>query len=250
MSSPEFQSSDDDLFEYDPSKESLQKSSSEIFSSSVSGKNKIFDDISEDLKNNKEAINFFDGMRVKFAEAFVSAYQRTISSLDLSAYFYTVNAVLNDLTDGKFSLFYLHKVTEQTLLKRIAVNHIINSTFMDTESTKDPAFVNFLKGVGVQDVSEYFDLYGGVLMKISSHVLNVERSLYMRICEELNITPNPCVLDSSPTPEEVYKCLISSPSDVHSELLNVEAFKLMDDSFYQKLSGIFGFTQNYIVREV
>jgi hypothetical protein len=121
---------------------------------------------------------------------------------------------------------------------------------MDTESTKDPAFVNFLKGVGVQDVSEYFDLYGGVLMKISSHVLNVERSLYMRICEELNITPNPCVLDSSPTPEEVYKCLISSPSDVHSELLNVEAFKLMDDSFYQKLSGIFGFTQNYIVREV
>lgn len=243
---------DDDLFDYDPSKEKV--SSSVPFSSSSSNSkisNEVYDQISKSIKENDDE-NFLkaNGLRIKFSQAVLNSYDFWISPSSSFTYFSTVSQVLDELTNGRFSDLYLYNYLEANIIRRNHIAYLLNQTFYGNETKDSKAFNDFFDKLGIAVTDAYIATYVGTLIRITNHILSKERSMYLSLATKLNLIPNPAVLDPNTTSDEIFEATQASSSSSRYSMLSSKFNQNIDESFYEKLNNMDGTNISHRLTEI
>ena len=251
MSDPIFQN-DDDLFNYDPSKESSKPID---FSSSVSGdknkENQIYSHISKNIDNNDDiALDGVNGLRVKFSQAVIGSYDFWLSSALPVAYTSTINSVMDQITGGRFSDLYLYNYLEINIIRRMNIMHIMDDAFSPDEDSNSDTFKTFMKKIGVDIVDSYVPVYIGTLTRITGHVLAQERSMYLSLAEKLQVTPNPAVLDGQFHHEAILRNAKLSVQQSQRDLVDAKFVENSNSNFFDKLNNMNTTQINYVLRSI
>ena len=251
MSDPIFQN-DDDLFNYDPSKDSSKHLD---FSSSTSSdknkENQIYSHISKNIDNNDDdALDGVNGLRVKFSQAVIGSYDYWIASALPVAYTSTINDVMDQLTGGRFSDLYLYNYLEINIIRRINIIGIMDDAFSSASSSASDSFKTFMKKIGVDITDSYVPVYIGTLTRITSHILAQERSMYLSLAEKLQVTPNPAVLDSNFTQESALRNARLSVQQSQRDLIDNKFIQNSDSNFFDRLNNMNTTQINHALRSL
>ena len=245
---------DDDLFDYDPSKDKPKVSHDYISSSSNSKvSNEVYDQITKSIEENDDE-NYLkvNGLRIKFSQAILNSYDYWISPIGAISSFVTISQVLDQLTGGRFSSLYLYNYLETSILRRKHIIYLLSQTFDQVSRNKDDddSFREFLARLDVKVSDSYIPTYVGTLVRISSHILAKDRAMYITLANKLDIVPNASVLESTSSPSEVYN---NSQQNVKaaSDCLLQETFnKSVDMAFAEKLNNLNGTQVDYQLRSI
>jgi len=249
-----FSQSDDDLFAYEPSREVKNTNSIyDSYSSNSKQNNELYDQISRNIQDNDEE-NFLEinALRVKFSQAVLGSYDFWISPTTPSSYASTVAQVLNQLTDGRFSDLYLFNNLEANIIRRSQLIYLLDGTFKGENSESD-SFKSFTKKIGVDVDQSYVPTYVGTLVRISTHILAKERSMYLELAQKLDIVPNPTALEN----QDSGSVLDQMGSDVHSSVQTKQQNHLSNtfisnfsESFVSKLNNMNNSNIAYEIRSI
>lgn len=232
---------DDDLFEYDPSKEKVNNPTSFDSSSNSKISNEVYDQIAKSMRNNdEESFIKTNAIRIKFSQAILNSYDFWISPTSSLTYFNTVTQILDELTNGRFSDLYLYNYLEANILRRNHIVYLLNQTFNSTDTKDSKAFNDFFDKLGVSVSDSYIPTYVGTLIRISNHILAKERSMYLSLANKLNLIPNPAVLDPNTTVDEVFEATQSNSANTRKDMLTSRFYSNIDDSFCEKLNNMNG----------
>lgn len=252
MSQSSYSHDDDDLFSYDPSKEEKQK---EPIYSSVSDikstDNTLLNDLSRNIKNNDDET--FDGkteVRVKLAEAILSSYDKWLASATSIAYFSTLNTVLDELTNGRFSVMYFYNTVEQKILRRININTLIGEAFDPKLTQSNDTLKQFLDRLGISYDGPYLSTYVGTLLRISNHILLRERAMYLSLSERLQLSPNPLIIQDSPDFNEVLSISKFTVTDQQSKIIEDQFIQNSNQEFMDKLNTMNLSNINFNIRSI
>ena len=119
MTNEAFQN-DDDLFNYDPSTESVNNQPN--FSTSSSGtkyNSDILDSISKKFEDDKDIDTLgMLGIRIKFAQSLIGSYTEFIQR-SVVPFHKAVHETLDEITNGRFSMIHMYNYLEQNILRRL-----------------------------------------------------------------------------------------------------------------------------------
>jgi len=252
--SDSFAQSDDDLFAYDPSKETKSSNASyDSLSSNSKQTNEFYDKISKDIKDNDED-NFLEinALRVKFSQAMIGSYNFWITPTVPVAYSNTVTQVLDQLTNGKFSDLFLYNTLESNIIRRSQLMYLLNGTF-NKETSETDSFKSFMKKIGVDTDQGYVPTYVGTLIRISMHILARERSMYLDLAHRLQIVPNPLVLEDNSSldlMQEMSRAIHTTVEGSQETYLVKRFISNFSESFAFKLNSMNNSNIEYEVRSL
>lgn len=250
MSENSYSQSDDDLFDYDPS---IEKPKEQLYNpvSDIKSDNTLLSDLSRNIKNNDDQT--FDGhteIRVKLAEAILGSYDKWINNASSVAYFSTLNTMLDELTNGRFSVMYFYNTIEQKILRRININTLIGESFIvKNDNTKD-SLKEFLGKIGISYDGPYLSTYVGTLVRISNHILIRERAMYLSLSERLQIPCNPLISQDIPNFEEVIALSQFTVTDQQEKIIQNQFIHNSDEYFLEKLNNINLSNINFKIRSI
>jgi hypothetical protein len=250
MSENSYSQSDDDLFDYDPS---IEKPKEQLYNpvSDIKSDNTLLSDLSRNIKNNDDQT--FDGhteIRVKLAEAILGSYDKWINNASSVAYFSTLNTMLDELTNGRFSVMYFYNTIEQKILRRININTLIGESFIvKNDNTKD-SLKEFLGRIGISYDGPYLSTYVGTLVRISNHILIRERAMYLSLSERLQLPCNPLISQDSPNFEEVIALSQFTVTDQQEKIIQNQFIHNSDEYFLEKLNNINLTNINFKIRSI
>jgi len=205
MSNESF-ASDDDLFSYDPSVETAKPQSS--FEKNNS---EILQNISKKIEENKdEDLIGSLGLRVKMAESILASYAEFIK---INSVFFnkSVHQVLDQLTDGNFSLIYSYNFLESNIVRRINIKFLLQSIFLEKGKSSEQ-FKKFMSKFDLGFDESFVDIYINPTLMINDHIINNERAMYVNLAIKLNRTPSPVITNPDPKIEDLIALV---PSNVH-----------------------------------
>ena len=237
MTTQPYRNDDDDLFDYDPSKEQTSNYSQDYLTSSTqnnnSKDNSLLDDIYRQMDNlvhsdGEEAVNEF---RIRLSDSLNEAYSQYLSKSSVVSHVQAVTITLDEVTNGRFSELYLLKNLEQNIFRRINIHFLLNA-IIDDGGENNISFKDFLAKVNISISDDFIPVYFLTLLNISSHTLDLERAMYMDLSQRLGITPNPLAIHSDPTPKEISNAVPLTASQFRDSIYN---------SVYEKISS----TQEY-----
>lgn len=244
-----YSQSDDDLFDYDPSKESIKEEKNNASTSSSSSN--IYNQISKNMENNDDDnIIGTSGLRVKFSQAVLGSYDYWVAPSGAVAYVQTINQVMDSLTGGRFSDLYLYNYLEMNILRRNNIVSLLNETFKNDHSSDSESFKHFLSKLKIDFSSSYIPTYIGTLIRISNHLIAQDRAMYLTLAEKLQLVPNPLVLENLMTPDSILVNSKVSVDNLQSELLGTKFISNINSSFVEKLNNLNQQNLEYIVRSV
>lgn len=250
MNENSYSQSDDDLFDYDPS---VEKAKEQLYNSvsDIKSDNTLLSDLSRNIKNNDDQT--FDGhteIRVKLAEAILSSYDKWINNASSVAYFSTLNTMLDELTNGRFSVMYFYNTIEQKILRRININTLIGESFIvKNDNTKD-TLKEFLTKIGISYDGPYLSTYVGTLVRISNHILIRERAMYLSLSERLKLSCNPLISQDSPNYEEIIAISQFTVTDQQEKIIQNQFIHNSDEYFLEKLNNINLSNINFKIRSI
>ncbi len=250
MNENSYSQSDDDLFDYDPS---VEKSKEQLYNSvsDIKSDNTLLSDLSRNIKNNDDQT--FDGhteIRVKLAEAILGSYDKWINNASSVAYFSTLNTMLDELTNGRFSVMYFYNTIEQKILRRININTLIGESFIVKNDNNKDTLKEFLTRIGISYDGPYLSTYVGTLVRISNHILIRERAMYLSLAERLQLSCNPLIAQDSPNFEEVIALSQFTVTDQQEKIIQNQFIHNSDEYFLEKLNNINLSNINFKIRSI
>jgi hypothetical protein len=251
MSQSSYSQDDDDLFSYDPSTEKIQEPVYSSISDIKSTDNTLLSDLSKNIKNNDDET--FDGsteVRVKLAEAILSSYDKWIASSSSVAYFSTLNIMMDELTNGRFSVMYFYNTVEQKILRRINVNTLIGEAFDSKNHNGSETLKEFLAKIGIAFDGPYLSTYVGTLLRISNHILVRERAMYLSLAEKLQLPPNPLIIQDSPDFNEVIAVSKFTVTDHQTKIIEDQFIQNSNQEFMEKLNNMNLSNINFNIRSI
>ena len=250
MNENSYSQSDDDLFDYDPS---IEKPKEQLYNpvSDIKSDNTLLSDLSRNIKNNDDQT--FDGhteIRVKLAEAILGSYDKWINNASSVAYFSTLNTMLDELTNGRFSVMYFYNTIEQKILRRININTLIGESFIVKNDNNKDTLKEFLTRIGISYDGPYLSTYVGTLVRISNHILIRERAMYLSLAERLQLSCNPLIAQDSPNFEEVIALSQFTVTDQQEKIIQNQFIHNSDEYFLEKLNNINLSNINFKIRSI
>lgn len=250
MNENSYSQSDDDLFDYDPS---VEKSKEQLYNSvsDIKSDNTLLSDLSRNIKNNDDQT--FDGhteIRVKLAEAILGSYDKWINNASSVAYFSTLNTMLDELTNGRFSVMYFYNTIEQKILRRININTLIGESFIVKNDNNKDTLKEFLTRIGISYDGPYLSTYVGTLVRISNHILIREKAMYLSLSERLQLSCNPLIAQDSPNFEEVIALSQFTVTDQQEKIIQNQFIHNSDEYFLEKLNNINLSNINFKIRSI
>ena len=250
MNENSYSQNDDDLFDYDPSVEKVKEQLYNSVSDTKSD-NTLLSDLSRNIKNNDDQT--FDGhteIRVKLAEAILGSYDKWINNASSVAYFSTLNTMLDELTNGRFSVMYFYNTIEQKILRRININTLIGESFIVKNDNNKDTLKEFLTRIGISYDGPYLSTYVGTLVRISNHILIRERAMYLSLAERLQLSCNPLIAQDSPNFEEVIALSQFTVTDQQEKIIQNQFIHNSDEYFLEKLNNINLSNINFKIRSI
>jgi hypothetical protein len=245
---------DDDLFNYDPSKEKTSAHNISSFSDTSNSKvsNEVYEQIAKSIDQNDDE-NFLklNGLRMKFSQAILNSYDFWLSPVYTVSYFATTVTVLDQLTDGKFSDLFLYNYLENSIVRRSHIIFLLTETF-DSKNIKDSeSFDRFLEKMEIKLTDAYVPTYVGTLVRISSHILSKQRAMYISLANKLNIVPNSVIFDAHPSIEEVFKATqFDNIAGVQEAVIARSFNSNFSGSFVEKLNNLNATNIDYQIRNL
>jgi hypothetical protein len=240
-----FSQDDDDLFSYDPTKETSKPL--DFSSSNLSDKdknNEIYNHISKNINDN-------DDLALEGMNGFVlGSYDFWLASSSAVAYSSTINTVMDQITGGRFSDLYLYNYLELNIIRRMHIIHLMNDAFASKDIKDDTGFKHFMKRIGVDLVDSYIPVYIGTMVRITNHALSQERSMYLSLAEKMQITPNPSVIDADYHYDTIIKNAMSSVQKTQRDLLDIKFVQNSDSVFFDKLNNMNSTQVTHVVRSI
>lgn len=236
-------SNDDDLFSYNPDEEKQIQSSD--FYSSASGKNtsEIFDDISKRIDDTKDddILGSFS-LKIRFAESLLNTYVRFVRPSN--AFFHkAVHQTLDQLTSGRFSMFYMFNFLEQNIIRRLNVTFLFENAFLEKAEDGNlqisNEFKQFLDQIHMDSDNTFVNCYIKTNLYINNHILNNERSMYTQLAEKLGLPMNPVIADPNPPLEDLVHSLNTSVTDYHDTMYKSMFESLSDTQYTDRLSELY-----------
>ena len=234
---------DDDLFDYDPDldqtpletplQQQTSKQSSD-FENFVS-KEKLDQDL--DLS----ADTLIDQPKVKLAIAFHTATHRHFSNVESSSYFKSIALVLDQLTNGHFSLIYMFYRKEALIAQRILFLSMMDDVVDFSKKDNDNVLSEILSHLGISISKLHVDLNYATSLAICRHAVATDRVIYQHIGEKLSIPVNQSLID--PTydftrdPEAIQELLAS---DIYTKIFSSITVALAEEGLLEKLQETFG----------
>ena len=241
MSTESYRHDDDDLFDYDPSSDKTTSSYESKINSNPSSDNNVLDDIYRQMDNlvHESGAEHINEFRLRLTDSFYEAYHQFKSKSSLTAHVESMHLTLDEMTNGRFSKLHFVKHLEQNIFRRLSI-HLLISAIVDQQDDDGLTFKEFLSKANIQVTDDFVPIYFGTAIKISKHVVNVERAIYMTACQELNITPNSLIIQEDLTPSDISKSFHSTSSDFRRSVFNsIYSQPANSESLPQALSSIF-----------
>jgi hypothetical protein len=243
MSTQPYRDNDDDLFDYDPTKDKspLVENNFSNSSSVHSSSNEVLDDM---YRNIEKASTNFDDQSIKFrvglADSLYGAYNTFISKSQVISHMSSTVEILDELTAGKYSALYTCRHIEQNIFRRLGV-HILVSAVIENDITDvdGVSFQDFLRKMNINIPDDFVTTYFSTLLRISNHILNVERSIYIALCNKLGVVPDSRALDPEVGPKEVNSAVPMSATDFRERQIDKAISSMYDESFVQSINSIF-----------
>jgi len=196
---------DDDLFEYEPESSTVNVSDSFTDSSSTESQfiNSIktnYDDISES--------GSIKGIETRLGSAFLSAANFHISTASQNGHAYAARYILDEVSDGKFSLLELFKTTEIKIIKLLEFIEICESILED----EDNFITQILELIGVSLTPIHVQSIYKTHLKLSQHSLLLSKALYLELSEKLLMPVNMELFEAKPNIDDIeyrYSSLVS-----------------------------------------
>jgi hypothetical protein len=239
MSTQPYRQDDDDLFSYDPSLDSESTNYSETSSSPTSDNNLLdgiyrnFDKFSLDDKKSSD-------FKINLAHSLYEAYHGFIDKSLSLGYVSSINDTLDILTQGRFGKLFLTRVLEQSIFRRLAINALLSAIIDgDSEDENRHSFKSFLLQMNISIDDDFISTYFSSLLRISNHSLNLNRAMYINLCNELSITPHSLVLDNDVSGKDLDNAIIDSIPDYQDKYLNNLYNIASSDSFIDKVKNVF-----------
>lgn len=252
MSTESYRQDDDDLFDYDPSSDKPTTSYDSKINTNPTSDNQVLDDIYRQMDNlvhedGPESINEF---RIRLTDSFYEAYYEFSNKSSTVAHIESVHMTLDEMTNGRFSKIYFLKTLEQNIFRRLSI-HFLISAIIDENEGDGINFKEFLAKANIHVSDDFIPVYFTTALKISSHTLDVERSLYMASCNELGVTPNSLVIHDDLTTADVAKGFHPTASTFKKSVFDiVHAEIAKSESFAQAVSNIFNAENIFQVKTI
>ncbi len=187
---------------------------------------------------------------LKLAEAILSSYDKWIASSSSVAYFSTLNIMMDELTDGRFSVMYFYNTVEQKILRRINVNSLIGEAFDSKNHKGTETLKEFLAKIGIAFDGPYLSTYVGTLLRISNHILVRERAMYLSLAEKLQLPPNPLIIQDSPDFNEVIAVSKFTVTDHQTKIIEDQFIQNSNQEFMEKLNNMNLSNINFNIRSI
>lgn len=232
-------SSDDDLFGYDPSQESLSPSINPINTNLDHSNSDIFQDISKRIDSSKDSdlIGSFT-LKIRFAQSLLASYSDFVKPN--SVFFHkSVHQTLDKLTNGNFSFIYMYNYLEQNIIRRLHIKYLIETSFLSSNDFISLDFQSFLSKIGLDIDSTFIQIHIKTNIDINNHILNNERSLYMNLAEKLSFTPHFLIDNPEPNSTEIYQSIPDNIQAYHETLYESIFMSLADSDYTDKLSELY-----------
>jgi len=245
MSTEQYRDNDDDLFDYDPSKDNNVQPVTN-FSTSTSNHssgNEVLDDMYRSIEKfsgeaDEENIKF----RVGLAGSLYSAYETFVSKSQVVSHISSTAEILDELTNGKYSALYACRQIEQNIFRRLGVHFLVSAILEDNAKDEEGVtFKEFLQKMNLDIPQDFVSTYFSTLFRISSHILNVERAMYISLCNKLEIVPNSKALDPEASIKDINDAIPMTASDFREQQFSSTLSRLYDESFVQSINSIFSF---------
>jgi len=226
---------DDDLFDYDPD---LEHQPNIISDHSVSTLNKEEKDFVDSIKDSESSGGNINNLETKLSIAYISSSTHFVSNeASPTGHAYAVRHIMDELSDGRFSLIELFKTTELKIQRLMAFLQISNSIF----GIDPKAFQESLKELFDIEVSDiHVRTVYHTHMAISRHSLLLSRALYQNLSEHLDMSVIPELLDDSSDIDDLDLSYHSIVSNIHQNIIQ----HFSEHGLSDKVSEVFGLNAN------
>lgn len=243
MSTEQYRDNDDDLFNYDPSQDTSVQPVTNFSSttSNHSSGNEVLDDMYRSIEKSSgyadhESIRF----RVDLAGSLYAAYETFLNKSQVISHISSTAEILDELTNGKYSALYACRQIEQNIFRRLGVHFLVSAILEDDAKDQEGiTFKDFLQKLNLNIPDDFVSTYFSTLFRISNHILNVERAIYISLCNKLGIVPNSKALDPEVSVKEINTALPMTASDFREQQFSSTLSRLYDESFVDSINSIF-----------
>lgn len=244
MSTQPYRQDDDDLFSYDPSQDSPAEDYISQSIAAPSSSNALLEDLYRTIDKNQKHDHDSSRFRVSLADSLYEAYADYIGLSQVVSHFQAVTETLDHLTQGAFGKIYLCRRIEQNIFRRLAIHMLVNAIINDESQDDDGlSFKEFLAKMNITVDDDFLPTYFGSIMRISNHALNLDRAMYINLCQELSITPNYLAIDSDVQASDINNFLKKNVSDQQNAYLDNLYNIASGESLISNVTSVFT-TQN------
>jgi len=178
-----YMSEDDDLFEYDPDQEdTIQTEVKQDYSTSNLGDQEK--ELIESIKDHFDASEgSVKGVETILAQSFFRAFTETSLSFKESSTYRATKYILDELSQGRFSLLEYFYVIESKIAHKVFFLELCDSVF-DEEQTYS-SVVKEIFDIELSDI--HIKTIYHPAIKIIRHTLNIDKATYLQLSEELGM---------------------------------------------------------------
>jgi len=225
---------DDDLFDYEPE----PNNTSTIFTDQdfQNDSSKLTHEEQEFVNSIKNSQNYFGNLNaseVKLAVGYLdSSYNFIEKESSPSGHLFALRYILDQMTEGRFSLLELFKTTEMKILRLLSFINLSESIFGDDGQN----FKEILKDIFDIDVGDmHVRLIYGTHLAISRHSLLINRSLYSQLSEKLGMPVDSRLFQDDITFEEIKISYAHLTQNIHNNIIK----QLAEEGLTSKVSEAF-----------
>ena len=222
---------DDDLFDYEPEEDSPSNISIQNEPNNLSQTEQEFVD---SIKSAENSVGSLNGVEARLAIAYINSSSAFISKeAGPSGHAYAMRYVLDELTDGRFSLLELFKSTEAKIIRLMAYISLSESIF-GNDGTEFKEALNELFDVNVGDLHVRSTYY--THLAISRHSLIINRAIYSQLSEKLDMPCEPSLFDDQFDVDKLKITYFHLVNNIHSNIIS----ELATEGLSTKVSEAFG----------
>lgn len=174
-----YNDNDDDLFDYEP-----EDVITHTENNSSTTSQKLDNQLLTDIKDNFDDIEdkgSIKGLEARLGSAFLDAANFYVNSAVVNGHSFAARYVLDEVSDGKFSLLEYFKTTEIKILKMIEFTQLCESVLKDENS-----FVSQIQDlVGITLSPLHISSVYQTHLKLTRHSLLLNRAIYLQLSEQL-----------------------------------------------------------------
>lgn len=195
-----YSSQDDDLFEYDPDNEISHNSNPHPYSNAQPNLVSNEKEFVKNIQNTSTLTELssgatIDGPQVNIAHAFIAASDIFVNQeAPIHAHYYSARHILDELSNGKFSLISMFKSIEYKIYRLMSFLNISDALFGDGGSEINQILSdNFQAQITPSYISMIYEPHAA----ICRHSLLLNRAAYQKLGEILEINTIPELLSDN-----------------------------------------------------